>query len=190
MQYNHTMNKKALISFNMINMIPKLIFLIIVLLSVVILIGIFINMGRDIYYKEADLFTLNLFYSPHGISYFNPDLNRITSGIIDEQELISNITEKRLNNSFYYGRQNEHLAAKIQISKQTLSMPRFTSIKTIYYNQGKTTSYGYKFWEPLSFKEGIGSPYYFARTMPIQIRTTSGTLQDGILAIEVLIKRT
>jgi len=182
------MNKKALMSFNMMNMIPRLIFLVIVLLTVVILVSIFDNMGQEIYYKEADLFTLELFYSPHGISYFNPDLNRVTPGIIDEQELILNITEKRLKDSFYYGDPNEHLAAKIQVIKQIPFLPDIP-IKTIYYNQGQGTSYGYEFWEPLSFREGKGSPYYFARTMPIQIRTTSNTFQDGLLVIEVLIKR-
>ncbi len=191
MQYKTTIHKKfgkkGSMTFNMIMMIPKLIFLTIVLLSVVILVSLFMTMSPGVNYKESDLFTLELLYSPHGISYYDTDLNRVLPGVIDEQELMRDTTEERLHSSFYFGEPNEHISARIRFLDKDYNI-----FKTIYYNQGEGKTYGFKFWEPLAQRQGKGAPYYFIRTMPAFLRKEIAqqvSLSPITISIEVLKKK-
>jgi len=183
-------NKKGNMTFNMVNMIPRLIFLVIVLLSVVLLISVFLNIIVDVNYQEADLMSLNLIYSPQGISYFDPNLNRVIPGVIDKEEFMSNKIETRLNNSFSYGEKNKHIAAQIKLieSKNLLTL---TPTKTIFYNSEDGKTYGYAFWEPLVEMRGKGAPYYLMRSFPVRLREEINdkiVFSEALIVIEVLIK--
>jgi len=169
---NHIKGKKGLFTFNMVYMIPRLIFLIIVLFSVIMLVGMFLKIHADTFYVEADLFAQSLIYSPHGISYYNPLLYKVQPGIIDKTEFTSGIIESRINNnSFYYGKQNKHIAAKI-----TLTSVDNSTNHTIYYNEGRGKAYGYKFWNPIAKAEieGKGAARYLLKIIPTLIKESSG----------------
>lgn len=169
---NKIKGKKALFTFNMAYMVIRLIFLVIVLFSVIMLVGMFLKINADTFYVEADLFAQSLIYSPHGISYYNPLLYKIQPGIIDKTEFTSGITESRINNhSFYYGKKNKHLAVKI-----TLQDTEGNINDTIYYNKGEGKAHGYKFWDPIAKAEieGEGAARYLPKTIPVLIRENSG----------------
>jgi len=103
------MAKKGLLSFNMLMWIPRIIFMVIVVFSILLLIGSYFKIEIVISEAESELFAQRLLYSPHGISYYDPLSNRVYPGVIDLNNL------GLLNKSVFYGEQKQ-IGAKLNIT--------------------------------------------------------------------------
>jgi len=181
------MNKSA-ISFHMLYMIPRLFFLIFVVLVIVFMLNGFRDVGyQEAIYAEQQMFSEWIIYSTNGVSYFDPNLNTVLPGIINVEDCISGLTEYRLNHSMSYGDKNKHISARITI----LDRNKNDVIgRSIYYNEGKGKSYGFTFWEPLSQMRGEGASSYFIRTLPcllITPQTPPNQYERGNIIIEIVI---
>ncbi len=93
--------KKALISFNLLMWIPRIIFMVIVIFSIILLVGSYFKVEIIVSEAESELFVQRLLHSPHGISYFDPYSNRVYPGIIDLDNF------DLLNKSVFYGEQKQ-----------------------------------------------------------------------------------
>lgn len=178
------MNKKAGITFNMVNMIPRFIFMIFVLITFMLTINVLLRPDPQTKSLEMDLFTFSLLNSPHGISYFDPDLNRVIPNTINLEDFETNLIEERLNNSFYYGDENLHIAARI-----TLADKQGNELANVFYNGGLGKTYGFEYWAPVAIESGRDVPSYYVRSMPILIRDNSLNnlrLYPGTVLIEVV----
>ncbi|MBW2966386.1 hypothetical protein KY342_04755 [Candidatus Woesearchaeota archaeon] len=98
--------KKGLISFNMMMWIPRIIFMVIVVTSIIILISVHYRIELDVSGAESELFVQRLLYSPHGICFYDALSNRMYPGIVDLNNL------DLINKSIFYG-ENKHIGAKL-----------------------------------------------------------------------------
>ena len=117
------MKKKALMEFNVMMWIPRIIFMVIVIMSILLLVGTYFKMELTTARAESELFINRLLYSPHGISFYDPYSNRLYPGIIDLNNL------DLINKSLFY-EENTHIGAKLtftDISNNILA-------ERIYYN--------------------------------------------------------
>ncbi len=114
------MNKKAIISFNVMNFIPKIIFLVVVVLSIVFIVKSFVVTDIDIRSAEAYVLINRIIYSPYGIAYYDKSIDRVYPGIID----LANFNTQRLEKAIV---PVEHIAAKLSLVNQG---------KRIFYNEG------------------------------------------------------
>jgi len=134
---------------------------------------------------ELDIFTFNLLSSPHGISYFDPQLNKVTPYTINLEDFETNLTQKKLNQSFYYGDENLHIAARI-----TLANEEGNELKTIFYNKGIGETHGFEYWATATVMEsGKNIPTYHIRSMPVLIRQKISNhieFNPGTIIIEVV----
>jgi len=104
-------NKKAQ-AFSMVWWIPRIIFLVIVLSSVIFLTTMYINTEKETWKTESELFIHRLIYSPNGISYYDPLTNRVYPGIIDLKKIKNT---EIINRSLFYGKDNKHIGANISV---------------------------------------------------------------------------
>ncbi len=105
---------KALMSFNMLMWIPRIIFMVIVLFSVIFLATWYAWQEIHSWQAESGLITQRMLYSINGISYHDPLSSRLYPGIIDLSKFQNNQIPI-LDSSIYYGPENKHLGAKITI---------------------------------------------------------------------------
>ncbi len=75
------MNKKGLITFNIINFIPKIIFLAVVVLTIVFMVRGFVRTDVDISASESYVLVNRIIYS--SIAYHDESINRTYPGIVD-----------------------------------------------------------------------------------------------------------
>lgn len=181
------MNKSAT-SFNMIYMIPRLMFLVIVVLTIVFMLNGFRDVSyQDAIYAEQQMFTEWILYSSNGVSYFDTSLNSVLPGVINKEDIDSGLIEYRLNQTMPYGGKNKHIAIRISfIDKNKNKLG-----DSIYYNKGQGKSYGFLFWEPLSQMRGEGAASYFIRVLPCLIREINNNqvveYTRGNMILEVVI---
>lgn len=111
------MNKKAIMALNMALWIPRIIFLVIVILSVVAFTITYASKEIDVWRSEAETIAQRIIYSPHGISYHDPLSNRLYPGIIDTTKMKTEFLE---NAMFYGGKEEDkkHIGASIIITNQ------------------------------------------------------------------------
>ncbi|MBI2656396.1 hypothetical protein HYX03_01500 [Candidatus Woesearchaeota archaeon] len=106
------MNKKA--SFDMIVNLFRLLFTIVVFVSIVFLTRAFIQQKIDIFEAESKLLAHRIVLS-NDINYIDMDTGRTYTGIIDLQKFASEDFEKNILNSIYYGKINSEASAKITL---------------------------------------------------------------------------
>lgn len=123
------MNTKGLISIKMVNWIPRIIFIIIVGVSVFALINSYIVKEVKTFDLETDLFIHRLIYSPYGISYYDELLGRVYPGVIDLKKLSAPDFESRIMQEIQGGK-TKTIAAKIILKNE-----RKEEILTTYYDQ-------------------------------------------------------
>ena len=121
------MNKKA--SFDIIVNLFRLLFVIVVFISVITLTRAFIVQKIDIFEIESKLLTNRLIFSKE-INYVDNDLNREYVGIIDLQKFTSGDIQEKLLNSIYYGKINSEASAKL-VLKDLDSNKEYE----VYYNK-------------------------------------------------------
>ena len=115
------MNKKALMTFNIINFIPKIIFLAVIAIVVVMLVRTLVVTEVNVQDAEAGVLINRILYSPNGLVYTDNQINRVYPGIIDIENFNETILEKAISPVPYMG------------AKLDLVMAEQT--KTIKYNE-------------------------------------------------------
>jgi hypothetical protein len=173
---NASHSRKGILSFNFIAMIPRIIFLAVMLIACVVLIRLFLNSKFDTKDITAEVLINGMVYGSGGVSYYDPLTGRNHPMIVD----ISQFDEKELNSSFYYP-DNNLIAAKMTLS--TESDPLKNGLKTVYYNRE-----WYDNWYPLLRLSigGIGGVRKYEKTLPIIYRDSSGELHSGYMHYQVV----
>jgi len=92
-------NKKAQESFTFLQSIPRIIFLVIVMFSVVLLISKFAVESINVQKLQAEVFTNRFLYSPNGILYLDPDTQQTTFAVIDPAKITNQNLDKLMNYS-------------------------------------------------------------------------------------------
>ena len=176
--------KRGVISEHLILWIPKFIYLIIAFLSVIFLLRLVILTDIDASEAEARILTNRMFYSPNAISYYDPDIGRSYSGIIDFEKYkrqqntdINEIDTKAIT----YGQSNKLIAAKL-----TLENIETGGQDTIFYNKEN-----YEFWEPRLLSTvvgGSGSVKSITEQRYVLIKN-AGRIDKGILKMQVIVRK-
>jgi hypothetical protein len=156
-----TLKKKGIMAFNFMTMIPRLIFLIAVLIVCVILISMFLNSMFNINDVQAEILVNGLLYGTGGISYYDPITGRIYPTTVD----LAQLDGAELDAGMYYPG-NRMVAARITLNPVALDI----GLKTVYFNQQ-----AYDDWEPLISRNlpGIGGLSEYKRYLPILLRNDS-----------------
>lgn len=183
MQSYKKLSKKGQV-FRMMNMIPRLIFLILILTSSTFALLQLVKPLPKAMPLEADLFTWNLLTSPTGISHYNTRTNSFEPFTIDLVDFQNKKIEERLNKAFDFGEPNKHITSRLTLLDST----GLNSFGTIYYNNHPGETYGYSFWEPVAMSHGKNTPLHFIRSMPVKIYLKEEDKNyGGNIVIEVLI---
>jgi len=119
------MDKQGLVTFNLLMWIPRIIFLVVVLITVITLVNLFATTNIQIHEAQLELFTQEIIYSPQGLAYFDLESNRVYPGIIDK---------KKQNITFLT---NQKIAARITIENNTLYYPDEKSYKRLAPLEGR-----------------------------------------------------
>jgi len=154
-------SKKGIMAFNMMSMIPRLIFLIAVLVVCILLISMFLNNMFNINDVQAEILVNGLLYGTGGINYYDPITGRIYPTTVD----ITQLDNAELDAGMYYP-DNTLITAIITIEGAN----RITNLAELYYNKQ-----AYDNWEPLidSNLPGIGGVAKYERSLPILLRNGS-----------------
>jgi hypothetical protein len=169
-------NKKGIMAFNFLAMIPRIIFLVIMLIVCVILINMFLNNKFDILDVQSEVVINGLIYSPGGIGYTDPLTGRVYPEIVDLEQLDS----ARLDSAFYYP-DNRMLTARVAIEK---NIKPGETLKIVYLNKE-----WYDNWKPLlalKHLPGIGGVTDNNKVLPIIIRDESGELKMAYVYFRVI----
>ena len=116
-----TNRKKAEISSEVILIIPKIIFIIVVIFSFVILVKILIVTNVNVRDTESQILINRILFSKDSISYFDADTERLYPGIIDLKlfEALSKNNPNILDMStISYGGDNPIIAAKLTLKSE------------------------------------------------------------------------
>lgn len=175
-----TNNKKAEISGEVILVIPKILFLTAVLFAVVILVKVFIVAAIDVRQVESNVLISRLLYSRDALSYFDQDINRVYSGVIDLnkfKELSANNPNFLDNKVISYGADNPIISAKIILKQEG------KSDIIAYYNKDR-----YDKWVPRvlpTVRGGAGSVKSFKDTKYILVKEEE-KLSPAIMEFDII----
>jgi len=175
-----TSNKKGEISGEVLMMIPRMIFLIAVLFTVVILVKVFIIAVTDIREIESNILINRLLYSANGLSYFDEELSRLYPGVINLEKFqqMSAINPNLLDSTIIsYGSDNPIIAAKL-----TLKQKDKDDI-SLFYNKDRFDK-----WEPRTLstvKGGAGSFKAFNEKRNIIVKDKE-KIMPGILEFYII----
>ncbi|NQV09290.1 hypothetical protein HQ529_05560 [Candidatus Woesearchaeota archaeon] len=103
-------NKRAMFTLNLLAFLPRLGFLIVVVLSIVVLLGANIKTEIDVFDAQAEVFFQRLVYGNH-FSYFDEVTGRLYPGMVDFDKFKST----DLDNLIYYGEENRDVGARISL---------------------------------------------------------------------------
>jgi len=164
------MNKKAQI-LDMMAHIPKMIILAVIIFVVYSLITSGIRNEINVFNAESELIIQRLLYSKEGLSYYDPDINRLMIGTID----INKFSDNSLQSMLGFNTLDQHLAARFTLSTEKEK-------KYAFINQ----EWFFK-WLPLTGKLGVGGKGIQKEDFPVMIRNAEGTQEYGRLLIEVIL---
>jgi hypothetical protein len=154
-------SKKGIMAFNMMSMIPRLIFLIAVLVVCILLISMFLNNMFNINDVQAEILVNGLLYGTGGINYYDPITGRIYPTMVD----LGQLDNAELDAGMYYP-DNTLITAIINIEAAN----RIENLAELYYNKQ-----AYDNWEPLIDRNlpGIGGVAKYERSLPILVKNGS-----------------
>lgn len=161
---------KAQVSFTILQTIPRLIFLIIVLFSVIYLVRGYVADNLNVQKVQAEVFVNRIIYSPNGISYYDKELETTTPSLIDPKLL----TNANLENLMNY-KDDTFIAGKV-----ILFDIQDKQIASAIYNEK-----AYNRWTPLIGQEGIGGVTQFKKSVLVTF-INEGKIRQGMLKFEVL----
>lgn len=172
-------NKKGTMSFEILMWVPRLAFLVVIMFVIMVLIRSYVTTTIDISELQANIFINRILYSPTGISYFDEDIERTYPGVIESDKFKSQITEKFLEKSIYYGGANKEVGAKFVL--KDLSENKETIIfynENFFKEQKKLVDVG--------FTKGPGGARGYNKKYDVLIFKNMA-LYKGILTINVVI---
>ena len=162
--------KKAALSFEMVYWIPRMLFVVAVVITIVMLLYAHLSVTLTTQPVRAQLFAYQAIYTEHGISAKDDFIQRAYPGIIDKDRFTQDVLEK----SLYLG-DNQMQAAKFSLLDIDEKV-----IATAIYNPT-----WYERWLPLTGFSGSGGALQYKKVFPVLIRD-QGALQPGFLAIDVV----
>jgi hypothetical protein len=156
----------------MIAMIPRIIFLVIMLMSCVILIRLFVVNEFDTREIQADLLVNGLLYSPGGISWYDAETGRTFPEIID----LKQFSERDFDHALFFPG-NNFIAAKITVVDIGLAL----------HGEGYFNRVWYENWEPLVTINipGLGGITKIEKRYPIILRSANGDLRNGYVLFTI-----
>ncbi|MFC1742288.1 hypothetical protein ACFL3V_07170 [Nanoarchaeota archaeon] len=169
------LGKRGIMAFNFLAMVPRIIFLVVMLIACVVLISMFLNNKFDTTDIQAEVLINGLIYGGGGIGYYDPVIARMYPQIIDLAQLES----EALDMGLYYP-DNNLITAKITVESADEQLP----IKTVYYNKE-----WYENWEPLlKWKDlkGIGGVVDYEKRLPVMVRDEDGNLKAAYVNFHVV----
>lgn len=169
-------SKKGFMSFNIVMMIPRFIFLTIVILAVVLLIRSFVISRIDVKDIESDLFVERAMFSPSGFNHYDSGINRVYPGVID----LHKFNELSLSRSIVYA-SSQVLAANISLYKDAGGSLKL--IKHFYYNEN-----WYQNWYPRTVRQlpGPGGVQLKEYMIPAVIKDNEDYIK-GFVEFKVII---
>ena len=173
------MDKKGIITFEMMMWIPRIIFLVAVMFAVVILVSSFVTEKVDVQELEANTFANRVLYSPNTISYRDEDTGRVYPGIIDLSKFKTD-AEDKLSKSIYYGNNNRKIAAKITLKNLDNSEENLVFYNDAFYKEMKVLV-------DLGHTEGPGGARSYIKILDVLILEKPDALHKGILILDVII---
>tara|TARA_Y100000294_G_C8551605_1_gene335524 strand:+ start:928 stop:1530 length:603 start_codon:yes stop_codon:yes gene_type:complete len=195
-------NKKSQITQLVMYYIPRIFFTIIVLFSVITLIRGYIVTQVDIQQAEAEIYAQSVLFSKHGISYYNPNLNKVNLGIFDISDLKQ--LETNMNENLFFGEKYDkkinRFAAKITYyfddledigkDKNTPDKDKTTKEKTKKQEIHKKSIYYreqfYNLLKPTSGISGSGGSYLITKNINAPLKYNNN-LYSGKIKLEVLV---
>jgi len=175
-------HKKALQSTDIILTIPRMIFTVIAVLTVIFLVRMFVVQQIDIQETQSKLFVNRLIYSPNTISFVDPNTQRSYPGIIDYAIIKDKgYFRDRIENAIHIDN-NLLIAAKITV---TIDKEEDEIISIIF------NDLWYKRWKPVAMMSGIEGPggvdkFDYSKYMLVK---EGSTFYPAILDVEVLLSR-
>lgn len=172
---NKKMNKKAMSIGDFFYWIGRMLFVILILVSIVYVGLIYQSKAIESYDIEAKLFKHYLIYNPNGLSYWDDSTGRLYPGIVD----LKNFNSERLEAAADFGT-DRMVAANITL----YDISKTTVIAQTYYNYPSFIR-----WKPISYGKGAGSVYKDEGELYV-IYVNESSRKAGILKTEVLVPRT
>jgi len=172
-------NKKGNVAFEFLMWIPRLVFLVIVMFAIMVMIRSYITTTIDISELQANVFISRILYSPTTISYFDPDIKRAYPGIIEFDKFKSQITEKFLEKSIYYGEKNTEVGAKFILKDLSENSELIAFYNEDFFKEQKKLV-------DSGLTQGPGGARGYNKKYDILI-FKNNALHKGILTIEVVI---
>ena len=152
-------------SFNVINFIPKIIFLTVVVLSIVFIVRGFVVIEVDVSATESYILINRFIYSPNLFIYYDAGLERNYPGTIDLDKF-TDATASKLPNRGY-------IAAKLDLS---------------YLDKKKSVHYNEDVFERFKYQAGIsGGSQKFSSKNYVLVED-KGKFIPGTLEITVVVK--
>jgi hypothetical protein len=142
------MNKKGYGQMpDVMNYLWKIFLIIIVFIFVLIVANSALNMSFDTFETEANILSYRLLYSKDGISYYDPEVERVYPGIIDLEKFVdTKQIEEKLIETIDYTADPDHLVARMEIFDNEL-----WNLEPVYLNR----KYFLR-WYPIAMAEGKG----------------------------------
>jgi len=159
------MNKKGFLGFDIPYFIPKIFFLVIVVLSIVFIVRGFVVTQIDTRSAEGHILINRMIYSPNGIIYYDTSIDRYYPGIIDLNNFNTERLEKTISASDYIG-------AKLTLLNKN---------KTVFYNEAIYNKYFFQ----TTVKEGGAKE--ISTKLYILIRENE-KLSSDILNVSVVVR--
>jgi len=174
--------RKGMQSTDFILTIPRLIFTVVVVLTIVFLVRMFIVQEVDISDTQSKVFVKSLLYSPYAITYVDPETGRSYPGVIDLSLVKDDGLRDRIENSFRIST-NRLLAANITFFVENRT--QFNK-RSVLYNEPM-----YKRWKPLSKLDvdGEGGVDTYSESYYVLFRAIDGRVIPGLMKVEVISSR-
>ncbi|MAE42771.1 hypothetical protein CMO93_03295 [Candidatus Woesearchaeota archaeon] len=172
-------NKKGDQTFNTLTfMFFKVGFLIIVLFFLVYLYKSYVVTKIDVTDLEAQIFTHSILNNKDGIIYYDEEIDRSYPEIIDLSKFNDKTMEQIESNSIFYGKDNRHLAAKLELIDESGQI-----INKIVYNNK-----WYERWHTLAKTKvkGPGGSKEIVSSFYVLIKNKE-TIEKGFLNISITI---
>lgn len=166
--------RKGMMAFNFIAMIPRIIFLVIALISCVVMISMFLNQRFHTHDVQADILITGMLYGSGGITYYDPVTGRNYPYIVH----LNQFNESEIDHFFSFPEENNIITAEISLRKSNGAL-----VRKIYYNKKWWFN-----WKPLldSRIKGIGGIKQYEKSIPIIFIDEKGVSRMGKLEFNVL----
>lgn len=160
-------------SFNFVAMIPRIVFLVIMLVACVLIIRLFLTNKIESSDVRAEVFISGLLYDKGGIGYYDELTGRHYPEIVS----LAQLDDVDLESTLYYPA-NKMIAARITVLDKDESL-----LKEVYYNKKWWDN-----WSPLLKRAlpGRGGVALYERLLPIIYIDNTGNKKMGLINFEVV----